>query len=140
MGLDIMPLTQVTHLGAMVGSTGTELPCFVAEVACRIVAVELVDITGVTAHGTNSGTATVTNKGTTGSGTTSVAARATDTVTTDIITAFKPWTVTVSTTEASREVAAGESLAFKWTEAGSGQDLGGVTIAVHYAIGTGAGA
>jgi len=139
MGLDIQPQTAVAYLGPFTGSTGTELPCFAAEVACRIVAIDAVDITGITAHASNNGILTVTNKGTTGSGTTSVAARTTDTVSTDDIDAFAAWAITLSTTQANLEVAAGESLAFKLTEAGTGQDLGGVAIAVHYAIGSGAG-
>ena len=140
MGLDIQPNTSVCYLGAFTGSTGTELPCFVPEVAVRIVAIYLIDITGVTANGTNYGTATVTNKGTTGSGTASVASRATDTTSTDDIDSFASWAITLSTTQANLEIAAGEALAFKWTEAGTGQDLGGAAVAVHYAIGSGAGA
>ncbi len=140
MGLDIMPNTSVVYLGAFTGSSATEYPVFVAEVACRIVAVDLVDITGVTAHADNYGVATLTNKGTTGSGATSVAARNTDTASTDDIDSFAAWALTMSTTEASREVAAGEALAFKWSEAGTGQDLAGAALAIHYAIGSGAGA
>ena len=139
MGLDIQPQTAVAYLGDFTGSTGTELPCFAAEVACRIVAIDLLDITGVTAHASNYGTATVENKGTTGSGTTSVAARSTDTVSTDDIDTFAAWAITLSTTEANLEIAAGESLSFAWTEAGTGQDLGGAAIVIHYAVGSGAG-
>ena len=139
MGLDTQPLQSVTYVGALTGSNSTEVPIFTAPLACRIVSINLVDLTGVTAHTQNYGTATVTNKGTDGSGTTSVAARATDTATTDDITAFKVWALTNSTTEADLELAANEVLAFAWTEAGSGQDLGGAAVTVNYAHGSGAG-
>ena len=139
MGLDIMPLSSCTYLGAMTGSDSTELPVFVAETACRIVAVDLVDITGVTAHADNYGTATLTNKGTAGSGTDVVATRATNVATTSTITANKPWALTLSSTQANLEVGAGECLTFSWTEAGTGQDLGGALLVIHYAVGTGLG-
>jgi len=139
MGLDIMPLSSCTYLGAMTGSNSTELPVFVAETACRIVAVDLVDITGVTAHAENYGTATLTNKGTAGSGTDVVAVRATNVATTSTITANKPWALTLSSTQANLEVGAGECLTFSWTEAGTGQDLGGALLVIHYAVGTGIG-
>ena len=139
MGLDCFPISAPVYLGAFTGSSSTVRPLFTAPVACRIVSIKLMDLTGVTAHTQNYGTATVYNVGTAGSGTTSVAARATDTATTDDITAFAPWDITLSTTEADLELAAGEALAFKWTEAGTGQDLGGALVVVNYAIGTGAG-
>jgi len=139
MGLDIMPLSSCTYLGAMTGSASTELPVFVAETACRIVAVDLVDITGVTAHTANYGTATLTNKGTAASGTDVVATRATNVATTSTITANKPWALTLSSTQANLEVGAGECLCFSWTEAGTGQDLGGALLVIHYAVGTGIG-
>ena len=139
MGLDIMPLSSCTYLGAMTGSNSTELPVFVAETACRIVAVDLVDITGVTAHTANYGTATLTNKGTAASGTDVVATRATNVATTSTITANKPWALTLSSTQANLEVGAGECLCFSWTEAGTGQDLGGALLVIHYAVGTGIG-
>lgn len=139
MGLDIMPLSSCTYLGAMTGSNSTELPVFVAETACRIVAVDLVDITGVTAHADNYGTATLTNKGTAGSGSDVVAVRATDTATTDNIAADTPWPLVLSSTQANLEVGAGECLTFSWTEAGTGQDLGGALLVIHYAVGTGLG-
>ena len=139
MGLDIMPLSSCTYLGAMTGSNSTELPVFVAETACRIVAVDLVDIAGVTAHTENYGTATLTNKGTAASGTDVVATRATNVATTSTITANKPWALTLSSTQANLEVGAGECLTFSWTEAGTGQDLGGALLVIHYAVGTGLG-
>ena len=139
MGLDIMPLSSCTYLGAMTGSNSTKLPVFVAETACRIVAVDLVDIAGVTAHTENYGTATLTNKGTAASGTDVVATRATNVATTSTITANKPWALTLSSTQANLEVGAGECLTFSWTEAGTGQDLGGALLVIHYAVGTGLG-
>jgi hypothetical protein len=139
MGLDIMPLSSCTYLGAMTGSNSTELPVFVAETACRIVAVDLVDITGVTGHTANYGTATLTNKGTAATGTDVVATRSTNVATTNDITADKPWALTLSSTQANLEVGAGECLTFSWTEAGTGQDLGGALLVIHYAVGTGLG-
>ena len=138
MGLDIMPLSSCTYLGAMTGSNSTELPVFVAETACRIVAVDLVDITGVTAHTANYGTATLTNKGTAGSGTDVVATRATNVATTSTITAKKPWALTLSSTQANLEVGAGECLTLVdrgWHR----PDLGGALLVIHYAVGTGLG-
>ena len=135
----MLPLSSATYLGAFTGSNSTELPVFVAETACRIVAVDLVDITGVTAHTANYGIATLTNKGTAGSGSDVVAVRATDTPTTDNIAANTPWALVLSTTQANLEVGAGECLCFSWTEAGTGQDLAGALLVIHYAVGTGIG-
>jgi hypothetical protein len=139
MGLDTDCSTHCTFLGAMTGSNSTELPVFVAAQALVITGVKIVDITGVTGHTTNYGTATLYNRGTAAGGSDVVAQRATNVATTNDITAKKPWTVTLATTAANLEVAAGEELGFCWTEAGSGQDLAGVLVCLSYVNGTGAG-
>lgn len=139
MGLDIFPDVDVVHIGAFTGSASTEEAVWIAPAKCVILGVSLVDKTGVTGHTQNYGTATITNKGTAGSGTTSVAARSTNVATTANITAWKAWPVTLSTTAADLQLAAGDVLTFAWTEAGSGQDLGGAALQIKYALGSGAG-
>jgi len=136
MPTDIFPASVAVRVGAFTGSTGTEIPVFVAPTDIKILGVDLVDITGVTGHTANYGTATLYNRGLTGSGTTSVAARSTNVATTGTITAKKAWPITLSGTSANLRLTDGQALAFTWTEAGTGQDLGGATLSVHYAIGT----
>lgn len=133
-----MPVQSV-YLGAFTGSDETELPVFSPDQPIVVTGVKITDITGVTANASNYGTATLYNRGTAGAGTTSVAARATDTVTTDDITAKVPWALVLSTTAADLEVAEDEALAFKWTEAGTGQDLGGALVEIEFEWGTGKG-
>jgi hypothetical protein len=128
------PTTQdevTARLGALTGSDSTEVVCWVPAEACTVKAVKLVDITGITGHTTNYATLTVYNRGSAGTGSTSVAARATS-GTANTITAKSAWDVTVSTTAANLVLAAGDCITAALTEAGTGQDLAGASLTLHY--------
>ncbi len=113
----------VAHVGSLVGSSATEVALLEAPVRLRVNKVSLLNGDAIAAHADNYGTGTVYNKGTTGSGTTSVAAKTTKTETGAAVVAFAGWDLVMSTTPANLVLEVGESLAFKWSEAGTGQDL-----------------
>lgn len=138
-GTDYMPMVTAVRVGPLTGSDSTELAVFRAPAKCHLTGAYLVDKTGVTGHTENYGIATLTNKGTAAGGSTAVATRSTNIATTHNITAYKPWELTLSTTAASLELAAGDTLALDWSEAGTGQDLGDATLVINWAYGTGAG-
>lgn len=120
------------HLGAFTGSNSTEVPLFSPTESITVKSIKLNDTTKITGHTENYGTATVYNKGTAGSGTTSVAARATNSTTANDLNAFIPWALTNSTTAADLVIDSGELLTFKWTEAGTGQDLVSASLVVEF--------
>jgi hypothetical protein len=112
---------------------------WVAPCKCVVTGMKLVNAATITGHTANYGTLTVYNKGTAGAGTTVVAARSTNVATTNDVTSYVPWVVTLSTTAASLEVASGELLSAKFIEAGNGQDLTKAHLVIQYVPGTGAG-
>ena len=138
MSLDIEPLTSSVYLGAMTAASSTELPVFVADTRCVVLSVDLVTAASVTGHTQNYGIGTVRNRGASGTGTTVVAQRATSS-TGDSITAFSAWPVTTSTTASAREISPGDTLTFQWSQAGTGPNLTGACVVIHYAVGTGNG-
>jgi hypothetical protein len=99
----------------------------------EVVAVYLTDVDGgVTANATNYATVTVTNRGTDGTGTTVIASRATDTVTTDDVSQYVPWTVTLSTTDSELIIERGETLSIAITKANSGVAVGQSVVTILY--------
>jgi len=143
MGKDTEPLTTTVHLdghAAATGSNTSECVIFAAADACVITGIDMMVTTTVTVQETNYGTATVYAKGLTGSGTTSVATRVTNAAGGGALTAYNANAMTLSTTAASLELAATETLTASWVEAAASLDIVGAVFAVHYAQGTGAGA
>ena len=116
---DVEPLGHVRYVGAMDASTTPVAVIFVAPCRCRVTGIGLVDSTTKAGHGTNYGTYAVTNRGAAGTGTTAVASRTTITPTTDDITAYVYWPLTLSTTKANLDLAAGDVLLVTATEAGA---------------------
>jgi len=144
MGKDTDPLTCMTHLdghGAATGSTSNECVVFAApaESPCVVVGVDIMVSSDSATDSSNYGTATIYGKGLTGSGTTSVATRATNAAGGGTLTAYDANAMTLGAA-ANLEVAATETLTVGWVEAGTSLDLTGAVVAVHYALGTGAGA
>jgi len=123
---------NIINVGVMTGSTGTEIALMEAPVRMRVAKIAVLDTTAIAANDTNYGTGTAYNKGTTGSGTTSVAAQTTKATGGAAVAAHCAWELTLSTTLANLIIEAGEALSFKWTEAGSGQDLVAAQVQVEW--------
>lgn len=96
-----------------------------------VVAVSIVPVAAVTAHGTNYRTFAVVNKGQSGSGSTVIASFATDTVTTDDLAAFDEKALVLSSTPADLSVAEGDILAAVETVAAAGVAHGGYQVKVE---------
>jgi len=136
MASDREPITVAIPLAAYTG-TSQELPLISFPVKTRICAVRLIASTNMTGHTTNNATLTVKRKGTAGTGTTTVASLAFASGTN--ATAFVPLAITLTTTKANLELAAGEALSWSWVEGGTGIDLVASTLEIDYATGYGGG-
>lgn len=95
---------------------------------CTVTGVYYLPAAAATGHTTNYATVTVTNKGTNGSGSTAVAALA---LTNGVdLTAFDEKAITLSTTEASLNLAEGDVLSVAVTKAGTGLAIGAGIVGV----------
>ena len=139
MGLDTEPRHAIVPLGTVDASGPDERPVFVANDACRILAVNLVDTAAKTGHADNYGKYELINKGAAGAGTGVVASRYSDTPTTDNIAAYVAWPLTVSGTASLLNLDAGNVLQFKASEEGSAAsgDLTDALLVIEYTVGEG---
>jgi hypothetical protein len=124
-------VSQVFHPGALAATATSSEVVFEAMNRCRLKRLALIPSAGMTGDNTNYVTLDFLNVGTAGAGTTSVVTAIAFTTGTDL-TALDAKEFTLSTTDATIVMAAGEVLTLKRTKAASGLLMPSCLVVVEF--------